>query len=192
MSTVGHRLEEERKKLGFNQTQFGEIAGVSRKTQGNYESNERRADSEYLAAIAKAGADITYIVLGTKPNVYFEKRAMSSTDKASSFSVRESVDPQYNYENEPFDLEVLEIAIECIELYIDELDLKVTPAKKAKVIRMLYPLIRDDDNNEVPDNVIDLLKLAAEIDEEGETDGQQKEKVADGHEGTSRRKISID
>ena len=85
-----------------------------------------------------------------------------------------------------FDPESLEIAIECIELYINELDLKVTPAKKAKVIRMLYPLIRDDDDNEVPDNnnVIDLLKLAAEVEEEEGNNNEQKEQMADGHEGT--------
>jgi len=183
MSTIGHRLEEERKRLGFNQTQFGEIAGVSRKTQGNYESDERRADSEYLAAIAAAGADITYIVLGTKPGVDYKKRDMNSSDTPASFAVRESVNQEYSYEEneDPFDLESLEIAIECVELYIKELGLKVSPAKKAKVIRMLYPLIRDDDGNEIPDsaNVIDLLKLADESEkQEGDMNEQKKGSVA--------------
>jgi len=80
-------------------------------------------------------------------------------------------------ETKPLDQESLEIAIECVELYIKELGLKVHPAKKAKVIRMLYPLIRDDDDNEVPDNLIDLLQLAEEVQEQGDIDEQQKAKV---------------
>jgi len=94
-------------------------------------------------------------------------------------------------EFDSFDPEALEIAIECVELYISELALKVPPAKKAKVIRMLYPLIRDDEDNEVPDNVIDLLQLASEAEEEEKTN-EQKEKVVDSDEGTRGRKISID
>lgn len=64
--TVGKRLKEERERLGFNQTDFAAIGGVGRKSQFNYEDDERRADSAYLSAIAAVGADVRYIITGER------------------------------------------------------------------------------------------------------------------------------
>lgn len=66
---IGDRLREERERLGFNQTDFAEIGGAGRKTQYNYESGERVPDGEYLAEIATAGADVTYILTGQRAGV---------------------------------------------------------------------------------------------------------------------------
>lgn len=64
--TIGKRLKEEREKLGFNQTAFAAIGGVGRKSQFNYEDDERRPDAEYLAAISVVGADVRYIITGDR------------------------------------------------------------------------------------------------------------------------------
>lgn len=64
--TTGKRLKEERERLGFNQTDFAAIGGVGRKSQFNYEDDERKADTSYLAAIAEVGADVRYIVTGKR------------------------------------------------------------------------------------------------------------------------------
>lgn len=64
MVSIGMRLREERQRLDVNQTQLGECGGVTKKTQMLYEAGERFPDATYLAAIAKAGADIQYIVIG--------------------------------------------------------------------------------------------------------------------------------
>lgn len=64
MVSIGMRLREERQRLDVNQTQLGECGGVTKKTQKLYEAGERFPDATYLAAIAKAGADIQYIVIG--------------------------------------------------------------------------------------------------------------------------------
>lgn len=66
MSTFGFRLKEERERLGMSQDVFGSECGVQRKSQGNYEKNERKPDSEYLAKAHNAGADINYIIIGVK------------------------------------------------------------------------------------------------------------------------------
>ncbi len=63
---IGGRLREERERLGFNQTDFGAIGGVGRKSQFNYEENERQPDSSYLEAIAAIGADVRYIITGER------------------------------------------------------------------------------------------------------------------------------
>lgn len=66
MVSFGGRLREERQRLGLSQTAFGEIAGVTKKTQALYESDERSPDGVYLAAIAAAGADVLYILTGQR------------------------------------------------------------------------------------------------------------------------------
>ena len=63
MSARG-RLQEERKRLGLNQTEFGAIGGVSRRTQLSYEANESSPNINYWESIAEIGADVQYILTG--------------------------------------------------------------------------------------------------------------------------------
>lgn len=61
---VGLRIKEERERLGYNQTDFAAIGGMSRKTQFDYESGARAPDGSYLIGITTAGADVQYIITG--------------------------------------------------------------------------------------------------------------------------------
>lgn len=63
---LGERLREERLRLGYNQTEFAEIAGVKKNAQSNYEKGIRSPDGGYLAAIADHGADVLYILTGER------------------------------------------------------------------------------------------------------------------------------
>lgn len=60
------RIREERERLGFTQAQFAGIGKVTPRSQQNYETTDRKPDADYLAGIAKIGADITYIVTGQR------------------------------------------------------------------------------------------------------------------------------
>ena len=62
--SAGGRLQEERKRLGLNQTDFGTIGGVSRRTQMSYETNSSSPDIKYWESISRIGADIQYILTG--------------------------------------------------------------------------------------------------------------------------------
>ena len=62
----GDRLREERNRLGMSQPVFGEIAGVTKKTQMLYEAGERHPDVLYLAALQRAGVDVMYMLTGTR------------------------------------------------------------------------------------------------------------------------------
>ena len=64
--SIFNRLKEERKRLGHNQPDFGELGGVKKLAQINYEKGERKPDSAYLARIASAGADVQYIITGIR------------------------------------------------------------------------------------------------------------------------------
>lgn len=66
---IGERLAEERKRLGFNQTDFAALAGISRKTLFGYESGERAPDAGGLAVWASEGMDVTYVVVGERSKV---------------------------------------------------------------------------------------------------------------------------
>lgn len=73
--SIGARLKEERERLGFTQPAFAELAGTTKKSQIDYEKDLTQPKAGYLAAIAEAGADISYIVTGKaieKPKSDFE------------------------------------------------------------------------------------------------------------------------
>lgn len=63
---IGERLREERERLGFTQPAFGMIGGVQKLAQLKYEKGERFPGADYLAAVAKLGADVQYIVTGLR------------------------------------------------------------------------------------------------------------------------------
>lgn len=64
--TIGDRLRKERERLGMSQTDFAALAGASKRAQIRYEADERSPDATYLAGIAKAGADVLFIVTGKR------------------------------------------------------------------------------------------------------------------------------
>lgn len=63
---IGSRLKQERKRLGYSQVKFAKAAGSSKNSQYNYEKGERSPTADYLEAIAALGADVLYIVTGTR------------------------------------------------------------------------------------------------------------------------------
>ena len=66
---IGERLSDERKRLGYNQSDFSALAGITRKTLFGYESGERAPDALALAAWAKSGLDGLYVVTGQREGV---------------------------------------------------------------------------------------------------------------------------
>ena len=50
----------------MSQTQFGEIGGVTKKTQMLYESGERLPDAAYLRAVTQIGVDAQYVLTGVR------------------------------------------------------------------------------------------------------------------------------
>ncbi len=64
--TIGARLKEERERLGFTQPAFAGLAETTKKSQIDYEKDLTQPKAGYLAAIAKVGADVQYIVTGIR------------------------------------------------------------------------------------------------------------------------------
>ncbi|MDF5826282.1 helix-turn-helix domain-containing protein [Pseudomonas aeruginosa] len=66
---IGERLSDERKRLGYNQSDFSALAGITRKTLFGYESGGEGPDALALAAWAKSGLDVLYVVTGQRQGV---------------------------------------------------------------------------------------------------------------------------
>ncbi len=62
----GARLREERKRLGLNQGEFAERAGVKRLAQSQYELEIREPRLSYFAAIGTLGANLYFLFYGKK------------------------------------------------------------------------------------------------------------------------------
>lgn len=88
---IGARLQEERLRLGYSQTAFGEICGVKKVAMFNYERGERHPDTRVLAAIDLAGGDILYIVTGRRSSNVSQNELASDFKKRISIAVAVAV-----------------------------------------------------------------------------------------------------
>lgn len=111
MLALGQRLAEERDRLGLTQERFGELAGVSRNSQANYEKGARQPDASYLEQIAASGVDVLYVLTGA--------RSLSEKDLAA-------------------DLKRYGDAWETLELALERVNRTMAPAKKRKAAEALY------------------------------------------------------
>lgn len=91
--SAGERLQEERKRLGLNQTDFGSVGGVSRRTQMNYEANGSSPDIKYWESISRIGADIQYILTGLH-SVNSERIRILSDNHESAIPSTKEIDTQ--------------------------------------------------------------------------------------------------
>ncbi|MCT8466996.1 helix-turn-helix domain-containing protein [Chromohalobacter canadensis] len=66
MSSIGERLREIRNQRGLNQGEFGSLAGVTKRTQMLYESDQRLPKADYLALLDAEGVDVGYVLTGRR------------------------------------------------------------------------------------------------------------------------------
>ena len=60
------RLKEERERLGLTQPAFAELAGAAKRTVIDWEKGVSSPTAVQLAAMASAGADVLYVVVGMR------------------------------------------------------------------------------------------------------------------------------
>ena len=65
-STIGGRLQFERERLGYGKKEFAELLQIPPNSLYRYETGEQIPGGKFLAACAKAGIDIQYVLLGVK------------------------------------------------------------------------------------------------------------------------------
>ncbi|MBL4832630.1 MAG: helix-turn-helix transcriptional regulator [Pseudomonas sp.] len=66
MNELGVRLKEERVRLGFSQSEFGELCGIKLNAQANYEKDKRQPGANYLVAADAIGVDVFYVLRGVR------------------------------------------------------------------------------------------------------------------------------
>ncbi|SCW97475.1 helix-turn-helix domain-containing protein [Pseudomonas sp. NFACC05-1] len=135
MVSFCERLRAERTRLGLNQTDFAALAGVTKKTQMLYEAGERVPDANYLAAIAEAGADLSFIVTGQKN---------TATPSAAAWA--------------PIDSEKLGRIIEMLEAAAKQAGRRWPAKKLAETATEIYNALGDDQGFDQP-RVERILKL---------------------------------
>ena len=63
---LGQRLKEERKRVGFTQPQLGEIVSLTKRTVIDWEKDKSSPTAIQLAAMAKNGFDVSYLITGIR------------------------------------------------------------------------------------------------------------------------------
>ncbi len=87
------RIKSERKRLGYNQTEFAQIANATRGTASNWETGTGSPDAQALAALAAVGVDVLYVVTGERdfvppPSLTAEEQTLLDYFRDASKEVR--------------------------------------------------------------------------------------------------------
>jgi transcriptional regulator with XRE-family HTH domain len=62
--SIGYRIKAWRHALGLTQDEFAKLAGMSKATLVGYEVGQRKPGADALAAIAKTGVNMTWLLTG--------------------------------------------------------------------------------------------------------------------------------
>jgi transcriptional regulator with XRE-family HTH domain len=89
--TIGDRLKLERERLGYSQSDFSARAQTTKKSQIDYEKNVTSPRANYLEAIATLGADIQFIVTGTRASMHDSEVMQSLLTKIALLDELEKV-----------------------------------------------------------------------------------------------------
>lgn len=165
---INERIRAERERLGLSQAAAAEKMGVSRTTQVNYETGKRKADSDYLFALGKLGADVGYVLFGersTAANLYVlaahrvlplvAERAKINTTALLGILGMAAEDEAYLWKGSHSGLllrnkfsplvdalfensDLLGEAFTCVREELTEMNIELHNAKKADVILALY------------------------------------------------------
>lgn len=118
LSDIGARIRRERERLKLSVVEFANGAGVSDRSQRNYESGERLPDAEYLWKANFLGADSDFILFGEYSQA--KRLAASVQDECS----------------------LLKKVIAGLDETIEKAGVILDPSQKAKCIVHLYHLGR--------------------------------------------------
>lgn len=66
MAGFGHRLREERLRVGLSQDECAAVGGISGRSQSAYEKDDRVPDANYLVAVRGIGVDAWYVLTGER------------------------------------------------------------------------------------------------------------------------------
>ncbi len=89
--SVGLRLKEERKRLGLTQEAMGVACGVTKRTQIFYEMDSVGASAAYLTAAYELGADVVYLLTGTRERLSESDADLLNAWRKASASARAAV-----------------------------------------------------------------------------------------------------
>lgn len=75
MTSFGTRLHTERKRLSLTQEEFGNLGGVERNAQSEYESDKVFPKADYLMSLAGHQVDVVYLIYGERADISVSQHA---------------------------------------------------------------------------------------------------------------------
>lgn len=131
---IGSRLAAAREAQRLSQVEFADQLGISPRAYQNYERGEREMPTTVLTALhAEFGIDPLWVLIGPGR----DPRKLAASAKP----------------------DVLEEVIIGVETHLQRTHKKLSPAKKARLIKVLYLQFRDKKVD--PDQLADTVSLTA-------------------------------
>jgi len=139
MDNLGERIRLERERLGLSQTEVGEVGGVKKNAQHNYETGKRQPDAAYLAAISKIGVDVLYVLTGVRADPSLAEPAPDPLEPLKFMICADLVAQEY--QSAGIDLPPMARKIEALWAY-DELISRMADPSDGDEMEAVLPHLR--------------------------------------------------
>lgn len=131
---IAIRLEEERERLEKKKGEMADSGGVVGSAYTNYLEGKRAPDAEFLAAIAAAGADVQYILIGVRSITLAVKPATSAQKMYALKAATETVENACSAYTTGIKPAIVQILYGLVTGEIDQIDEAIDIIKGQHVI----------------------------------------------------------
>lgn len=142
---------------------MGQMGGVRRLAQGNYEKGERLPDAAYLTAIAEAGADVGFILTGQRQTQYPDSVSGSAGNREQeSFTNPSALTGLEGGGEQPphVDLQRMEKIVEMLDDAAKQAGRRWPAKRLIRVAVEIYNFLQDEQDSDIDEQKIErVLKL---------------------------------
>ncbi|HDZ10046.1 helix-turn-helix domain-containing protein [Pseudohongiella sp.] len=133
---IAGRIKEERERLGYLQPEFAAQGAVARNSQSRYELGNGSPSADYLARIARLGADVQYIVTGVRSENLHE----IDTAESSLLNIAEDGAKYALTTSKDLDMDLMNKIVQGIwAVILDNKDYETLPPKVfSKAVSIIY------------------------------------------------------
>lgn len=142
---------------------MGQMGGVRRLAQGNYEKGERLPDAAYLTAIAEVGADVGFILTGQRQTQYPDSESGSARNREQeSFTNPSALTGLEGSGEQPphVDLQRMEKIVEMLDDAAKQAGRRWPAKRLIRVAVEIYNFLQDEQDSDIDEQKIErVLKL---------------------------------
>lgn len=154
MHTIGNRLRRWREHVGLSQKEAATRLSVPARTYQNYEMDVRAPGADAMECFVRGGINANWLLTDEGPMLLEERQRPDAPGPGQG-------EPDESHTTRKgLDVELMRELLELVEEELEQRDLHLPPANKARVLALMYDYV-DKVGEADPAMLHNLLDLAA-------------------------------